>query len=144
MGALAVTTIDRARLVDLVRELGGNEVYVISTYGFTEAKMAFPECPVESGASGFHLSPDLALVELVDPRTGRPVAPGHPGEIVFTPLDARGTLPDGTEKTQQQRGGEQIILHRFIWLRCGKSGRNAPFHAPTKIGKKIVWPQVER
>lgn len=109
----------RARLVDLVRELGGDEVYVISTYGFTEAKMAFPECPVESGASGFHLSPDLALVELVDPRTGRPVAPGHPGEIVFTPLDARGTV------VLRYRTGD-IAEGGLTWERCPHCGRTCP------------------
>jgi phenylacetate-CoA ligase len=109
----------RARLVDLVRELGGEEVHVISTYGFTEAKMAFPECPVEAGASGFHLSPDLAMIELVDPRTGRPVEPGHPGEIVFTPLDARGTV------VLRYRTGD-IAEGGLTWQRCPHCGRTCP------------------
>lgn len=109
----------RARLIDLVRELGGEEVYVISTYGFTEAKMAFPECPTAQGASGFHISPDLAIVELVHPRTGKPVDPGHPGEIVFTPLDARGTV------VMRYRTGD-IAEGGLTWQRCPHCGRTSP------------------
>lgn len=109
----------RAHLIELVHELGGDEVHVISTYGFTEAKMAFPECPAENGASGFHLSPDLAYIELVDPRTGRPVPPGHPGEIVFTPLDARGTV------VLRYRTGD-IAEGGLTWARCPHCGRTCP------------------
>lgn len=109
----------RARLVDLVHELGGDEVYVISTYGFTEAKMAFPECPVDGGSSGFHISPDLGLVELVDPRTGKPVPPGYPGEIVFTPMDARGTV------ILRYRTGD-IAEGGLTWERCPDCGRTCP------------------
>ncbi|MES2505638.1 MAG: AMP-binding protein [Verrucomicrobiota bacterium] len=109
----------RARLVDLVHELGGDEVHVISTYGFTEAKMAFPECPAENGASGFHLSPDLVHMELVDPRTGKPVPAGYPGEIVFTPLDARGTV------VLRYRTGD-IAEGGLTWERCPHCGRTCP------------------
>lgn len=117
----------RARLIDLVRQLGSKEdIHVISTYGFTEAKMAFPECPAEdardssgTAASGFHLSPDLALIELVDPRTGKPVEPGHPGEIVFTPLDARGTV------VLRYRTGD-IAEGGLSWSRCPHCGRTCP------------------
>jgi phenylacetate-CoA ligase len=67
---------------------------VLATYGFTEAKMAFAECPTphDQPTSGYHLYPDLAIIEIVDPKTGELVPPGHPGEIVLTPLDARGTV----------------------------------------------------
>ncbi|HTG45902.1 MAG TPA: phenylacetate--CoA ligase family protein, partial [Verrucomicrobiae bacterium] len=67
---------------------------VVATYGFTEAKMAFAECPHPAGAepSGYHLFPDLGLVEVIDPKTGEVLPPGHAGEIVFTPLDARGSV----------------------------------------------------
>jgi phenylacetate-coenzyme A ligase PaaK-like adenylate-forming protein len=84
----------RDKLRTLCSHLGSLGAHVISTYAFTEAKMAFPECPTmpHEGASGFHLYPDLALVEIVNPKTGDPVPPGEPGEIVFTPLDARGTV----------------------------------------------------
>lgn len=84
----------RTKLRNLALELGADACDVVSTYGFTEAKMAYPECPAPDGEdmSGFHIFPDLALFEIVDPESGRPVPPGHPGEIVYTPLDARGTV----------------------------------------------------
>lgn len=84
----------RRKLRALCRELGSPEAYVMATYGFTECKTAWPECPVPEGAdaSGYHLYPDLGLVEIVNPESGRQVAPGQPGEIVYTPLDSRGTV----------------------------------------------------
>jgi len=84
----------RQKLRDLAIELGSPKVDVHSTYGFTEAKMAFAECPTppDVPVSGYHLYPDLAIVEIVDPKTGEPLPPGSPGEIVLTPLDARGTV----------------------------------------------------
>jgi phenylacetate-CoA ligase len=84
----------RAKLIALARRLDAMDCGVVSTYGFTEAKMAFAECPTPPGeiTSGFHTFPDQALFEIVDPATGIPVPPGEPGEIVYTPLDARGTV----------------------------------------------------
>lgn len=84
----------RRKLRALCAELGAGQIDVLSTYGLTEAKAAFSECPVPAGAepSGYHLSPDLGLVEIVDPETGRRLPDGEPGEIVYTPLDARGTV----------------------------------------------------
>jgi len=84
----------RHKLRDLARELGARNVDVLATYGFTEAKIAWAECPFPAGGtpSGYHLYPDLGIIEVVDPRTGQPVPNGQPGEIVFTPLDARGTV----------------------------------------------------
>lgn len=84
----------RRKLRALCAELGSPSVDVMATYGFTEAKMAWPECPAPSGEapSGYHLYPDLGLVEVVDPDSGQPVADGEGGEIVFTPLDSRGSV----------------------------------------------------
>lgn len=84
----------RTKLAALARECGASHVDVISTYGFTEAKLAWVECPHshETPSPGFHVHPDLALIEIIDPATGEPVGEGRPGEIVFTPLDARGSV----------------------------------------------------
>jgi len=111
----------RARLTILAHDLGADDVSIISTYGFTEAKMAFPECPTHLGvsASGFHLSPELAFIEIVDPRTGEPVPEGHSGEIVFTPLDARGTV------VLRYRTGD-IAEGGLTWTRCPHCGRQCP------------------
>ncbi|HSU53881.1 MAG TPA: AMP-binding protein [Candidatus Dormibacteraeota bacterium] len=84
----------RHKLRELAQAAGAGEVDVLATYGFTEAKMAWPECPYpqDGVSSGYHLSPDLGIVEVVNPQTGEAVPPGHPGELVFTPLDARGSV----------------------------------------------------
>ncbi|MDF1659159.1 MAG: AMP-binding protein [Verrucomicrobiales bacterium] len=83
----------RRKLRTLCAELGSGKVEVMATYGFTEAKMAFPECPSNGGeATGYHLYPDLGIVEVIDPDTGKVVPDGEPGEVVFTPLDSRGSV----------------------------------------------------
>lgn len=84
----------RRKLRALCEQIGSPGVAVISTYGFTEAKIAWTEClPPEDGSpTGFHVYPDMAFVEIVDPESGERVPDGQPGEIVFTPLDSRGTV----------------------------------------------------
>ncbi len=84
----------RRKLRALCAELGAGQIDVMATYGFTEAKMAWPECPGHGieGAPGYHLSPDLGIVEVIDPETGAVLGEGEPGEIVFTPLDSRGSV----------------------------------------------------
>lgn len=111
----------RARLRALAAELGSAEVHVLSTYGFTESKMAIPECPTITGVgiSGFHLSPDLGIVEIVDPKSGRPVPDGHAGEIVYTPLDARGTV------VLRYRTGD-IAEGGLTWEPCPHCNRKCP------------------
>jgi len=112
----------RSRLRDLAAALGSPGVHVMATYGFTEAKLAFPECVGESPdapVSGYHLSPDLGIVELVDPKTGKPVADGQGGEIVFTPLNARGTV------VMRYRTGD-IAEGGITWEPCPTCGRTCP------------------
>lgn len=84
----------RTKLAALARECGAGHVNVISTYGFTEAKLAWVECPHahDTPSPGFHVHPDLAMIEIINPETGEVVGEGQPGEIVFTPLDARGSV----------------------------------------------------
>lgn len=84
----------RTKLTALAKQIGAEKVDVVSTYGFTESKMAWVECACgEDGvSSGFHIPHDLCLFEIVDPKTGEPVGEGKPGEIVFTPLDSRGSV----------------------------------------------------
>jgi len=84
----------RRKLRKLAGELGASYVDVLCTYGFTEAKMAWAECPYphDKASGGYHIPPELGIVEIVDPTTGAPVGLGKPGEIVFTPLEARGSV----------------------------------------------------
>jgi phenylacetate-coenzyme A ligase PaaK-like adenylate-forming protein len=84
----------RRKLRALAAQLGAEKVDVLRTYGFTEAKLAWAECPFheDAGSAGYHIHPDLSLIEIVDPKTGEPRGEGEPGEIVFTPLSARGSV----------------------------------------------------
>jgi phenylacetate-CoA ligase len=84
----------RVKLRELAQELGSPKVDVLASYGFTESKMAWAECPFPPGqpSAGYHLYPDLGIVEIINPHTGEVVPNGQPGEIVFTPLKARGTV----------------------------------------------------
>jgi phenylacetate-CoA ligase len=85
----------RTKLRDLAAALGStDDLRILSTYGFTEAKLACPECAfgTNNEPTGFHLYPDLGIVEVVDPDTGQQLGDGEPGEIVYTPLDSRGTV----------------------------------------------------
>jgi phenylacetate-CoA ligase len=93
LGGEKVAPGTRRKLARLARELGAEGVDVVATYGFTEAKMAWTECPCPRGEqTGYHLYPDLGIIEVVDPKTGIPMPAGEPGEIVFTPLDSRGSV----------------------------------------------------
>src|SRR5271154_2643834 len=105
----------RRKLKALAAQLGATNVDVLMTYGFTEAKMAWPECPYPEGevSGGFHLYPDLGIVEIVDPKTG------NPGEIVFTPLDARGTV------VLRYRTGD-LIDGGLVYEPCPHCGRQLP------------------
>ncbi|MEM9398935.1 MAG: AMP-binding protein [Verrucomicrobiota bacterium] len=112
----------RAKMRLLASQLGATkEVDVLATYGFTEAKMAFVECPYPSGekASGYHLYPDMGLVEVIDPDTEEVLPEGVKGEIVYTPLDARGTT------ILRYRTGD-IIENGMVYEPCPFSGRMAP------------------
>ncbi|MEK8022896.1 MAG: AMP-binding protein [Candidatus Hydrogenedentota bacterium] len=94
LGAEKVPPGLKERLSDLVVRLGGKPPRVVGTYGFTEAKMAWSECDGGTQgreSSGYHLYPDMEIIEIVEPETGRVVGEGESGEIVYTSLDGRGT-----------------------------------------------------
>jgi phenylacetate-coenzyme A ligase PaaK-like adenylate-forming protein len=93
LGGEKVAPGTRRKLARLAGKMGATSIDVVATYGFTEAKMAWTECPCPHGEqSGYHLYPDLGIVEIIDPKTGETKGPGEPGEIVFTPLDSRASV----------------------------------------------------
>ncbi|WP_195763965.1 phenylacetate--CoA ligase family protein [Pseudoduganella rivuli] len=61
---------------------------VLNEYGCSELGSIGHECRAHNG---FHINDDAVHVELVDPLTGRPSAPGKSGEVVVTAL----SLPRG-------------------------------------------------
>jgi phenylacetate-coenzyme A ligase PaaK-like adenylate-forming protein len=111
----------RRKLKALARDIGAEKVDVLSTYGFTEARMAWVECPTPEGKTpaGYHIFPDLCIIEVVDPKTGEPVGEGESGEIVFTPLDARGTV------VLRYRTGD-LIEGGLTFEPCPHCGRRLP------------------
>jgi phenylacetate-coenzyme A ligase PaaK-like adenylate-forming protein len=111
----------RRRLRALARELGAEAVDVLPTYGFTEAKMAWGQCPCADPleSSGYHLNPDFGIVEVIDPATGAQVSEGEPGEVVWTPLEARGSV------VLRYRTGD-IVSGGIIYGKCPHCGRNMP------------------
>ena len=121
LGGEKVADGTRRKLTELCAQLGSPGVLVVSTYGFTEAKLAFGECPFPRGAapSGFHLYPDLGIVEVIDPATGKPQPDGVGGEIVWTPLEQRGTV------ILRYRTGDQIE-HGLTHERCPHCGHTMP------------------
>lgn len=110
----------RHRIVSLLQQMGAGDVRVCATYGFTEARMAWGECPLPAGqSSGYHLFPDLGVFEVIDPQTGQVKAEGEPGELVYTPLDARGTV------VLRYRTGD-CVDGGITWEACPHCGRTVP------------------
>lgn len=75
-----------ANLKEDCAEMGANNVSNMSTYGFTEAKIAFTECRPVNGdqSSGFHIYPDMPFVEIINPENGERIATEFaPEEILF-------------------------------------------------------------
>lgn len=111
----------RLKLADLCAQLGSPKVKIMATYGFTEAKLAWTECPVAPGVTppGYHLYPDQGIIEIIDPETGENVPDGEGGEIVWTPLDQRGTV------VLRYRTGDRCE-HGLSWEPCPCCGRRMP------------------
>jgi phenylacetate-CoA ligase len=111
----------RRKLREMAHELSARNVNVISIYGFTEGKLAWAECPFphDQESAGYHLYPDLGIIEIVDQKTGRAVPDGQPGEIVFTPLDARGTVVLRYRTGDYTDGG-------LVYEPCPYCGRTLP------------------
>jgi len=78
----------RDKIRELLGKMNAKNVKVLSTYAFTEAKIAWPQC---SEKQGYHLYPDMEFIEAVD-ENGERVSEGEKGEIVYTSLDFRGSV----------------------------------------------------
>jgi phenylacetate-CoA ligase len=66
-----------------VREAFGGDTTVVDTYALSEIIPVAAECEHENG---LHVADDYVLVEIIDPETDEPVAPGERGEVVLTHL----------------------------------------------------------
>ena len=121
LGGEKVTAGTRTRLQELCEQLGSPDVTVVATYGFTEAKMAWVECPfpIDEKSGGYHLYPDLGIFEIIDPESGEVLPEGEGGEIVFTPLNARGTVVIRYRTGDHVEGG-------MVYEPCPYCGRQVP------------------
>lgn len=101
-------------LKDKIREcvgaMGAKDVIVLGTYGFTEARMAFAETPFVAGG-GYCLYPDFGIFEIVDPATGEVLPDEADGELVYTPIDGRGTIVMRYRTGDLVKGG---IRNRYV------------------------------
>lgn len=122
LGAERVTKGYKRRIRKLLNTLGSKNPVILSTYGFTEARTAWIECPTENSieqSTGYHLYPDLEIFEIIDPDTGEWAGEGESGEIVYTCLDWRGSVVLRYRTNDYARGG-------ITMGKCPACGRNVP------------------
>lgn len=120
LGASAVPLGFKEKLSELLKAMGAKSVYVIGTYGFTEAKCAWGECPAELGnSSGYHTYPDKEIFEVIDPESGEVKREGEDGELVYTAIEARGSC------VLRYRTGD-LVKGGIIYEKCPYCGRTVP------------------
>ncbi|HVR74507.1 MAG TPA: AMP-binding protein [Planctomycetota bacterium] len=118
LGGDQVTPGYRARVKELLETMGAKSPRVQSVLGFTEARKCWTECPGEAEA-GFHTYPDLELIEVIDPESGKPVPEGETGELVYTNLAGRGSC------VLRYRTGD-LVVGGLTWKPCPFCGRTVP------------------
>lgn len=93
LGAEKVVPGLKHKIAEALEAMGSKDVVISGTYGFTEARMAFSECPSgHDDSPGYHLYPDLGVFEVIDPKTLEPVKDGEAGELVYSPIQGHGTV----------------------------------------------------
>lgn len=108
------------KLKEVLSCVGARPRNILGTYGFTEAKYAWGECPSHlEGSSGYHLYPDKEIFEVIDPQTGEVLPEEEDGELVYTSLDARGSC------VLRYRTGD-IVKGGITYKKCPYCGRTVP------------------
>ena len=108
----------KTKIKGLLAEMGAKDPIVLATYASTETRVAWGECPAEE-SFGYHIYPDMEIIEIINPETGEPVEEGEEGEIVYTPLDWRGTC------VLRYRTGD-IAKGGITYEPCPNCGRTVP------------------
>jgi phenylacetate-CoA ligase len=120
LGAEKVPPGLKHKMIEALQACGAGEVRVSGTYGFTEARMAFGECPTgPDESSGYHVYPDLGVFEVIDPATGEPAREGGDGELVYTGISGHGT------SVLRYRTGD-LVSGGIAWEPCRWCGRTLP------------------
>ncbi|MDO8734928.1 MAG: AMP-binding protein [Elusimicrobiota bacterium] len=120
LGASRIPLGFKEKLSSMLAEMGAKDVSIFGTYGFTEAKYAWAECPTEINiSSGYHTYPDKEIFEVIDPDTGEVKAEGEDGELVYTSLDARGSCVLRYRTGDLAKGG-------IIYSKCPHCSKTVP------------------
>ncbi|MFQ5952748.1 MAG: phenylacetate--CoA ligase family protein [Candidatus Omnitrophota bacterium] len=120
LGASRIPKGFKKKISGLVAEMGSSHVKIMGTYGFTEARSAWAECPTDIDiSSGYHTYPDKGVFEVIDPDTGEVKGEGEDGEIVYTNIDARGSC------VLRYRTGD-LVKGGIIYSPCPHCGRTVP------------------
>lgn len=120
LGAEKVTPGLKQKMAESLATLGSRDVAIQGTYGFTEARMAFSECPARHEDSpGYHAYPDLGVFEVIDPKTLEPMREGETGELVYTPIAGHGTV------VCRYRTGD-LAVGGITWEPCPWCRRTVP------------------
>jgi phenylacetate-coenzyme A ligase PaaK-like adenylate-forming protein len=86
----------KGKIQSLLKRVGAESAAVMATYGFTEGRVAWSECRPSAlskeKSSGYHLFPDMEVMEIIDPESGDRLDEGEGGEIVYSSLDWRGSV----------------------------------------------------
>jgi phenylacetate-coenzyme A ligase PaaK-like adenylate-forming protein len=86
----------------------------LDIYGLSEIIGPGVACECIEAQAGLHVNEDHFLVEVVDPGSGRPLAPGERGELVFT------TLTKEAMPLLRYRTGDIAALDRSACA-CGRT-----------------------
>jgi phenylacetate-coenzyme A ligase PaaK-like adenylate-forming protein len=86
----------------------------LDIYGLSEIIGPGVACECLEAQAGLHVNEDHFLVEIIDPGSGRPVAPGERGELVFT------TLTKEAMPLLRYRTGDIAALDRSACA-CGRT-----------------------
>lgn len=108
----------KKKMIKLLEDMGAKDPKIVLLYGFTEARGGWAECST-LGQEGYHTFPDLGIIEIIDPKTGEVVGDGEEGEVVYTPLDGRGSV------ILRYATGD-IATNGLTWEKCPNCGRTVP------------------
>lgn len=120
LGASRIPLGFKEKLASILKSMGAKHIRIMGTYGFTEAKCAWGECPTPLKiSSGYHIYPDKEIFEVIDPDTGEVKGEGQDGELVYTSIDARGSC------VLRYRTGD-LVKGGIIYTRCPYCKRTLP------------------
>ena len=120
LGASAVPLGFKEKLAALLKSMGARHIRIMGTYGFTEAKSAWGECPTALKiSSGYHTYPDKEIFEIIDPDTGEIKREGEDGELVYTGIAGRGSC------VLRYRTGD-LIKGGVTFTKCPYCKRSVP------------------